>query len=60
MVYKNKSVSRRTMGLMQKNSRIRWNHPLNSAIRVIVHQKCVKSIRYYDSLKSVTLQEKGK
>ena len=46
------------MGLMQINLRISWNHPLNSAI--IVHQKCVKSIRDYDSLKSITLQNKVK
>ena len=48
----------RWMGQMQINLRISWDHPLNSAI--IVHQKCVKSIRYYDSLKSITLQNKVK
>ena len=45
---------------IQTNLQIRWNHPLNSTIRVIVHQKCVKSIRNYHSLKSVTLKDKLK
>ena len=39
-----------------QNLRIRVDYPLNSPMRVIVHQKCVESIRYYNSLKSVTLQ----
>ena len=51
---------KRWLDSIQINLQIRWNHPLNSTKRVIVHQKCVKSICNYDSLKSVTLQDELK
>ena len=39
-----------------ENLRIRVDHPLNSSIGIIIHQECVKSIRYQDSLECVTLE----
>ena len=38
------------------NLRICVDHPLNSSIGIIIHQECVKSVRYQDSLEGVTLE----
>ena len=38
------------------NLRICVDHPLNSSIGIIIHQECVKSIRYQDSLECITLE----
>ena len=44
----------------KRNLLIRRNHPLNTIIRVIVHQERIKSICYYNCLKCVALKKKLK
>ena len=44
----------------KRNLLICRNHPLNTIIRVIVHQERIKSICYYNCLKCVALKKKLK